>query len=339
MPALTAELAPWRPRCIFLGGSAALGEAVGWEAADETQRCLLSDLDLGVVTFDHVPAPAREAAARQAGLAAGYYVVADQPRQTPTPGLVEIGHRARLAWGDAAVLDRFVAPEEHRIPEWEAWRLVGNRCLELRTTWHDREGEGPSPRAWYAVAKLAEALFAARLIRQGGWRIGRARRLALLDDAGAPGEPPGRGAGVGPVRAEVDPVIHAARLWRPFLLLPCEAHRPRERGLDEVRAALTAWLRESGAGDEPVDRFLEEPATRRERFRQWRDEARGARPRGGGPRTLLGALWKSFQPGLGTPEGRRMREAAVYWRQSDERTARRGPRPADADRKETRERT
>ncbi len=328
VPALTAELAPWRPRCIFLGGSAALGEAVGWEPADEAQRCLLSDLDLGIVTLDRVPPPAREAAVRQAGLAPGYYLDADQPRQTPTPGLVEIGRRARLVWGEVAVLDRFVTPEEHRIPEWEAWRLVGNRCLELRTSWNDRDREGPSPRAWYAVAKLAEALFAARLIRQGGWRIGRAGRLALLDAAGS---------GSARVTAAVDPVTHAARLWRPFLLLPCEAHRPPERGLEEVRVALTAWLREAGAGGEPVDRFLEEPVTRRERFRRWKDEARDSRR--GGPRAALWALWKALQPGLGTPEGRRMREAAVYWRQPGEGTTGRGPRPADVDRAGTRERT
>lgn len=195
---LGPALEPFGLRVLFLGGSAALGEAVGWRGPDG-EGVVLSDLDLGAVTWRDVPpARRREIARRLAGRdgaggeagprpTLGLYGTRYQGVQAPTPGLVDLVRAGIPLCGDARVLRRFTVPAPERIPGWEAYRLIGNRSWELLTS-PDPSGAFPDrARALHGMAKACFGLWTAWLILDGRYRVGTARRLGMLDATPASG--------------------------------------------------------------------------------------------------------------------------------------------------------
>jgi hypothetical protein len=322
IPAILGPAASFRPRCLLLTGSASLGEAVGWEGGDDSERLVLSDLDLGLVTADRIPPAARrviQAAARAAGwqepypveTPLGFYESAWWSRQVPTLGMVDARDRARVAWGDPAIPARLSVPSPGRIPAWEAVRLAGNRALELLAAPGPRDAPRLRPRGWFALAKAVTGLWTARLVLEGRYRTGWAERRAVLEVEGRPG----------------DPVADAARAWAPFLAAPSFRNLPEGgAGLGGYRAALSHWFATlpselCAVGETPEAAFLREPVTLRHRLRAWRAEGRGA---GGGLAAGTGVLAAGRIPWrAGTPEGRRMAAACVYWLDLPER-----PEPA-----------
>jgi hypothetical protein len=356
LPAILEPARPFRPRCLLLSGSAALGEAVGWEADDPAGRLVLSDLDLGLVTADRVPEGERVrivAAARAAGAATasvgvlgdvagargierpaggstpsgdtavypdvevtlGFYESAWWTRQTLTPGTADARSRGIVVWGDPTFPARLPDPAAGRVPPWEAVRLVGNRALELLAASGPQSVAALRPRGWYALAKAVTSLWTARLIADGWYRIGRrVRRVLLEEEAG------------GPNAGAADAVVRGALAWAPFLDRPCERTLPaRPAWLPAYHEALETWLASlppdlRGPG-EPIDgAFLGEPVSLRERWRAWRAEGRPARgrtrlPGGFGTYALPARL--AWAPG--TPGGRRMAAAVLYWRDLPER--------------------
>lgn len=178
VPAIVeARLAPWRPRALILGGSAALGEALGGIVAREDGgelRALLSDLDLWAVTERAAPPEARadldaalraaatETLARHGAVAVtpgpvtlGLLPSAALERQRPTLGLVDLVDRGRTLWGDPSLRKRIRAPRPAEIPPYEAWRLVGNRSRELLLA--EAAAEGPAETAGAAPAETTGA--------------------------------------------------------------------------------------------------------------------------------------------------------------------------------------
>lgn len=297
IPLLESNLVPHGVRGIVLGGSASLGEAVGW---NEGGLCfVLSDLDLGIVTELPVPPAERVALQDQVRRASdprgpeptlGFYESRFLGTQDPTLGLVDLRERGKVLVGDPGLLARFTAPPVDAIPSWEALRLLGNRALELlRADFASGSGSGADRvRAWYAAAKLGTAPWTARLVTQGRYRIGwRARRLLLEE-------------------APVDAVTRTARLWSPFLESPSSSFQPsREMVLSSLRAGLVGFFREAGywpdAPEAPsgiAGAYLREPATLRARIRAWRRVERG---------------WALRSRIRGTPEGRRLAASVLYW--------------------------
>lgn len=358
VPAILEPARPFRPRCLLLSGSAALGEAVGWEAGDPAERVVLSDLDLGLVTADRVPERARVRildAARAAGasmssagvtedvaggrrtegsargstppqgssaspkveVTLGFYESAWWTRQTPTPGTIDARSRGIVVWGDTAFPARLAGPAVERVPVWEAVRLVGNRALELLASPGSQAGPDLRPHGWYALAKAMSSLWTARLIVEGEYRTGWGPRRALLERGAC-----GTGA--------ADAIVRGTLAWVPFLDRPCERNLPaRQAWLPGYHEALGAWLASlpsdlRGEGDRIEGAFLLEPVSLRERWRAWRAEGRGDRgcasvPGGPGRPALPARLvWAP-----GTPGGRRMAAAVLYWRHLPER-----PEPA-----------
>lgn len=360
LPAILEPARPFRPRCLLLSGSAALGEAVGWEDDDPAGRLVLSDLDLGLVTADRVPEGERVrilAAARAAGTAAasagvpgdiagisgterpaggwaapaeravspdvevtlGFYESAWWTRQRPTPGAVDARSRGIVVWGDTTVPARLAGPVAGRIPLWEAVRLVGNRALELLAAPGPQFVPALRPRGWYALAKAMTGLWTARLIVDGRYQIGWNVRRALLEEAAR-----------GPNAGTADATVRGALAWVPFLDRPCERTLPAGAAwLSTYHDALETWLASlpsdlRGPGDPIEGAFLAEPVSLRERWRTWRAEGRptGERarlPGGSGTHALpMRLAWAR-----GTPGGRRMAAAVLYWRDLPER-----PEPA-----------
>jgi hypothetical protein len=310
IPAAVAGLVPFRPRLLFLGGSAALGEAVGWSARDGG-RFALSDLDLAVVTDLPVPVAVRREilkairAGEDSPVTLGFYETCRIGRQAPTPGLVDFARHGIPLWGEAGLLGGFLAPDPARIPPWEAFRLVGNRALELLAA-----GVPPSsgnPRAWYALGKAIAGLWTGWLVFEGRYRTGWAERAALLE---CPGEAPAE-------------VVRAASAWRAFLARPALDVLPAaDRGIPAYRAALEAWLKAAPGRFEydgacPERPFLLEPCSLRSRLRLWRRVVEGK----AAVSWRRGAVLRDWvASGLrGTPEGRRMAAAVLYWRLAPER--------------------
>lgn len=321
-PLLESRLAPYRLKGIVLGGSASLGEAVGWD--DPHDRFVLSDLDLGIVTDLPVPASERVSLAEEARAAVdpagpeptlGFYETRFLGSQAPTLGLVDLRGRGRVLVGEADLLRRFAGPDPGQIPAWEALRLLGNRALELLRAPVPDEETRDRARAWFAAAKLATAPWTARLVSQGRYRIGWRERAALLHDT-EPGGPHrgGRvlgtgGATVGPsveVRRDEDAVVVTARLWAPFLEQPRpDSAPPRGAVLPSLRAGLVGFFREAGywpdapgVGCRVAAAYLAEPVSLRERLRAWR---------------RAGAGWAARSRMRGTPEGRRLGASVLYW--------------------------
>jgi hypothetical protein len=356
LPAILEPARPFRPRCLLLSGSAALGEAVGWEADDPAGCLVLSDLDLGLVTVDRVPEGERVrivAAARAAGTAAtaggvvgdaagvrgtegpaggstppgdsvvspdvevtlGFYESAWWTRQTPTPGMADARSRGIVVWGDTTLPARLPGPVAGRVPPWEAVRLVGNRALELLAAPGPRSAPALRPRGWYALAKAVTGLWTARLIVDGRYRTGWGARRILLEEEAR-----------GPNAGAADAVVRGALAWAPFLGCPCEGTLPtRTAWLPTYHEALQTWLASlppdlRGPGEAIEGAFLAEPVSLREKWRAWRAEGRGARgpgrPRGGSGRSALPTRL-AWAPG--TPEGRRLATAVLYWRDLPER--------------------
>jgi hypothetical protein len=344
VPAILEGARPFRPRCLLLSGSAALGEAVGWEAGDPGDRLVLSDLDLGLVTADRVPGTVRlhiQRAARAAGVperrttgenggehaaartdspppvevTVGFYESAWWSRQAPTPGMADARARGIVVWGDATLPGRLVVPLPARIHRWEGVRLVGNRALELLSAPGPLSGPALRPRGWYALAKAAAGLATAQLISQGRYSTGWAARRALLEADLESGNPAG-----GDVPARL------ALAWAPFLERPCPATLPAGRAwLSAFREALIAWLGSLSPDRCPPEAaleaaFLGEPASMRERLGAWRAEARRAPGEGRAPAAAGRMGLPAWIPrGAGTPGGRRMAVAVLYWRELPER--------------------
>jgi hypothetical protein len=296
VPLLESKLAPHGLRGIVLGGSASLGEAVGWK---EGGLCfVLSDLDLGIVTDHSVPPAERAALQDQVRRASdpkgpepalGFYESRFLGLQDPTLGLVDLRERGRVLIGGSGLLARFTAPSMDAIPSWEALRLLGNRALELlRAPNPNQSDHADRARAWYAAAKLGTAPWTARLVTEGRYRVGWRARRVLLEDA------------------PDDAVTRAARLWGPFLEHPSPASLPsREMVLSSLRAGLVGFSREAGywpdAPEAPsgiAGAYLREPATLRRRIRAWRGVERG---------------WALRSRMRGTPEGRRLAASVLYW--------------------------
>jgi hypothetical protein len=169
------------------------------------------------------------------------------------------------------------------------------------------------------LAKAVTALWTARLIVEGRYRIGWSARRALLEEAAR-----------GPSAGAADAVVRGAVAWAPFLDRPC--HRTLPTGpawLPAYHDALETWLAslppDPRGSDEAIEgAFLAEPTSLRERWRAWRAEGRPTRglarsPDGSGKQALpLRLTWAR-----GTPGGRRMAAAVLYWRELPER-----PEPA-----------
>lgn len=344
IPAILEGARPFRPRCLLLSGSAALGEAVGWEADDPGARLVLSDLDLGLVTADRVPEADRlqiQRATRAAGfpelgtteaiecadlrvpgvflpsveVTLGFYESAWWTRQAPTPGMADARTRGVVVWGDAMLPGRLSVPAAGRIPSWEGVRLVGNRALELLAAPGPLSPPAMRPYGWHALAKAATGLATARLISEGRYRTGWAARRALLEEDQGRRNP-----------ESADAVVRVALDWAPFLERPCEATLPRRSAwLAAFCPALASWLmslapdlRHPGAADETA--FLREPVSMRERSRAWRAEARRAAGDvgvSGMPVRIPRPAWFPWVPG--TPGARRMAAAVLYWRDLPER--------------------
>lgn len=268
VPRIVQGLRPFGVRVVFLGGSAALGEAVGWEGA-AGEQLLLSDLDLGAVVSAPVPPGlARSLVVPEPGeagiLTLGCYERRSLDRQDPTPGMADLAARGHVLWGDPVALRMITAPEPGSIPVWEAYRLLGNRCLELDSA---EESAGGDPGPWrrvlsqYALAKAAADLWTSWMIAQGAYCTGWQERSASLDydTLSAP-----------------EDVIRVATAFREFRMTPCPGSLPRAGEPGEMFAAgLRAWLeadpggfRRPGRGLE--DAFLREPAGLRNRLQRWR---------------------------------------------------------------------
>jgi hypothetical protein len=357
LPAILEPARPFRPRGLVLSGSAALGEAVGWEADDPAERLVLSDLDLGLVTADRVPegeririvaaagaagtatasagVPGAIAGAREAEKPAGvptpapgaavfpkvevtlgFYETSWWSRQTPTPGGVDARSRGIVVWGDITLPARLLGPVAGRVPPWEAVRLVGNRALELLAAPDPHSRPAPGPRGWYALAKAVTSLWTARLIGEGRYRVGWSGRRILLEE-----EAQRTNAGA------ADAVVRGVLAWAPFLDRPCARTLPmRAAWLPAYRDALETWLASlppdlRGPGEPVESAFLAEPVSLRERWRAWRAEGRraGGRARWPGGSGGYDALPVRLAWAPGTPGGRRMAAAVLYWRDLPER--------------------
>ena len=281
-PLLQLRLVPYGLRGIVLGGSASLGEAVGWE--DPADRFVLSDLDLGVVTDLPVPDAQRNALMEEARASVdpagpeptlGFYESRFLGSQAPTLGLVDLRERGRVVAGEQDLARRFAGPAPREIPTWEALRLLGNRALELLRAPLSEEDTRDRARAWFAAAKLGTAPWTARLVSQGRYRIGWRARVALLHDTDPHEEmdpspkpielshermdPSDERIGLSTGRVELGrsegergrrgdhAVIATARLWAPFLERPCADTAPaRERVLPSLRAGLVGFFQEAG---------------------------------------------------------------------------------------------
>lgn len=165
------------------------------------------------------------------------------------------------------------------------------------------------------MAKAVTGLWTARLVIEGRYRTGWAERRALLDQQVRLG-------GVG----NADAVVRGASAWAPFLDRPGPELLPaRAAWLPAYQEALAAWFAwlppDVRAAGQQVERlFLGEPLTLRARWRAWRAEQRRV-PGGAGmaERIRAHALPARFRWRSGTPEGRRMAAAILYWHDLPER--------------------
>lgn len=319
VPALADALRPHGLRALLLGGSAALGEAVGWAGPDPA-RFMLSDLDLTAITRDVVPLPAAnriqawllEQAPTRPGpsVTLGLVPIAHCPFTPPTPGMVDLVHSARLLLGEERSWRALPRIQPHRIPRWEALRLTGNRALELlRATLNRHEHPGDRNleiHELHALAKAATGLFTSSLILDGTYQTGWRARAGLLWGTNPSGP------------AEV---VRLARSWDSFLRAPSMETQPSGQGQEAYRLALGLFLAEADRPFEaafPVRGFLEEPCDRRDLVRAWRRGRRAwARVNGRAGangwicRTLARALSEGLAPG--TPAGRALAAATLYW--------------------------
>lgn len=306
LPALIERLTPHGLRFLFLGGSACLGEALGWDSP----RRVLSDLDLGAVTERWVPFEAQEdlrrwlAEQRQVDgpeVTIGCYEARRLGEQAPTLGWVDLSRHAVTLFGDPRWRERFLAPDAERIPHYEGTRLIGNRALEL---WREAAriagapaGDGEAVLAFaHALAKAATGLGASWLVRRGEYVSTLAARLDLLDRL--------RGQLPTELRAAID-------AFRPYFDRPHAGAVPHG-GVELYRLALRRLLDE--AGESPLERgLLLEPL-------RMRDVARGylrARRLGFPVGSLLRQAVANGDP-LGTFDGRRWALAVRYWLEEGE---------------------
>ncbi len=302
LPRIVDALQPYGLEALFLGGSASLGEAVGWKG-DGGEGLLLSDLDLGAIVAGPVPRGfCRDLVAPSPGeipaVTLGCYEARFLDRQAPTPGLVDLAAKGHVLWGDQSALRRFRVPEPGAIPPWEAYRLLGNRCLELDAA----EARADSVRPVYALAKAATDLWTSWTVARGAYCTGWMKRSSSLDrdTQGAPGE-----------------VVSAVRAWREFRMDPAPDRIPE--GPDPAASygrGLVAWLRADpgrfrrrGRGLE--DALLREPLGLRSRLQRWRF----AWGRPGLPefavRLAVGGRWRLTPEGFDMSHSVRRRIAAV----------------------------
>lgn len=302
LPRIEEFLAPFQVHLVFLAGSAAAGEAVGW---DGEERLLLSDLDLGVVTRAIVPAGTRADLVRVlAGLRApgdpevtlGYYPEPQLPGLVVTPGLIDLLHHRAVLFGDPEWFGQFAtasaAGARAEVPPWEGFRLVGNRCRELlavRGLTSMTPGAAPQLAAEaegaYRLAKLADGIGTAWLLLRGAYSPQRTVRGPRLYAA----------------PEEIRRVVHRAR---EFLDRPGPETWP-ELSLGEVRGALRAFFRAAGLGEGvPVATVYEyDPMGPRDRFRAWRLGRRSVRG--------IAHDWRARL--RGSPEVRELGAAVLYW--------------------------
>jgi hypothetical protein len=239
----------------------------------------------------------------------GFYESAWWSRQIPTPGVVDARSHGVVLWGDATLPARLPGPAPGRLSPWEALRLVGNRALELLAAPGPHSVPALRPRGWYALAKAMSSLWTARLLLAGRYQVGWGARRVLLEQEGC-----------GADARAADAVLRGALAWAPFLERPGERTLPPVSAwLPAYRDALETWLASLPADlrgpAEPIEcAFLAQPVSLRERWRVWRAE--GSRARAcvripGGPRGRLLTARRALAPG--TPEGRRMAAAVLYW--------------------------
>lgn len=315
---------------IVLGGSAALGEAVGWrERGDLPLGSILSDLDLAVVTRSPIDPTDRQSLEARLLLAGsddrwpvetrvGWYEEAQLSHQAGTPGVVDLARRGRVLFGPPGFARRFRAPAPGRIPREEAWRLLGNRALELRECGlaPDLDGRGstgehpPTPTQWHALAKACTGLWTAWLIQRGGYVCGLRAQLDLLDEQPACETP--------------EPVRAAALAWRTFRLAPRREHLPA--AADSTRAFVDGLraLVSSASDSEWQEAWRYLPRERiglRDQWRRWRCTLRAMPP--ATRSSLVAAVWRqqwadpSAGAALGTPDSRERALAVMYWLTSD----------------------
>ncbi len=300
LPRIVEGLRPYGLEAVFLGGSASLGEAVGWEVEGDV-ILLLSDLDLGAIVARPVPHGfGRDLVAPAPGempvLTLGCYEARFLDRQSPTPGMVDLAAKAHVLWGHPSALRRFHVPEPGAIPPWEAYRLIGNRCLEL-----DAAETRAGVRAMYALAKAATDLWTSWTVARGAYCTGWRERSSSLDrdTMGAPRE-----------------VVAAVSAMREFRMHPAPDRLPAGlKSRDLYARGLAAWLeadpggfRRRGRGLE--DALLREPVGLRSRLRRWR--CAWGRP--GLPefafRLAAGGKWRLTPEGIGMADSVRSRIAA-----------------------------
>lgn len=299
LPIVRRLLEPSGIRVVFLSGSAALGRAVGWTG--DSDRFLLSDLDLGAITLG--PVPPEAAADLRAALdvarsedgpetTIGIYPQDALGRQVPTPGLVDLLAARRVLAGERRWLGRFPAADAESLPTWEAFRLVGNRCRELLAA-GGVDGSQPFERrsilAMHRLAKLVDGIGTARLIAAGRYATDPEERRRRLESLGVAG-----------------PILDAHRRAQPFLESPSPATWPGLT-LAEARAALVAYFRELGIRDAigVAGAYEYDPRTVWDRLRAWR--ARGTGGIAGAP------LWGWRAGFRGSPDIRELGAAVLYW--------------------------
>ena len=300
-PLVEDRLRPYGLEALFLAGSAACGQAVGWNGS---APFVLSDLDLGAITARRVGPETLEPLYRDLGTArqdsadpevtVGVYAEEVLQRQVPTPGLFDaVAYRCVLL-GEASWLSRF--PMDSGLSSWEAYRLVGNRSRELLGAHPEGDGRGllhaSSSRrgveAAFLLAKLAEGVGTAWLLAHGRYVSDRQARWEMLG------------------RKEVPSRLREAALGAiPFLESPDPEHLLAVSLMD-VRWALSELFRVTGRpqGVGVAAAYEYDPFGLRDRLRAWRRQAPHRKER-------LAWVWRSrFR---GTPEARELGAAVLYW--------------------------
>ncbi|MEZ4649168.1 MAG: hypothetical protein R3E97_10370 [Candidatus Eisenbacteria bacterium] len=297
------RLGPCGIDLVFLGGSAARGEAVGWMGPSPFA---LSDLDVGVVLASLPPGDAERALksdlvelARDATapeVTIGVYTREARHECVSTPGLVDVLGRRFVIEGDGSAFDGFPQTGAGEIEPWEAFRFVGNRSRELLTARASsiagdaRSQDSPDRaviEARFLLAKLADGIGTAWLLSRREYRTERLARWSRLDGGDVPSS-----------------IRDLSQVVRGFLEAPSPDTWP---GLDlnSVRLGLADFFLsiEGTRWVGILSPYEYDPHGWRNRYRIWRDYVATH----GRTSWLFRALFR------GTPEIRHLGAAVLYW--------------------------